>query len=321
MAVVAIGLAGASCGSNNSPGGGSLVGPDGGSADSGHPGLSNPPLMMPAVALGGGPAPSAGGQGQAGGLAHLVSGGGITIGPDFQAPAMPAGQSAPGGTMSLAASSLGADVSAAGSIAITGDVASGGSDSVRQIVAAGDIFVDGTLRGADLGGARQGLSLRASGTVYVSGNLDTSGAAGGGQAGGSLTIMAHQVIVSGKLTTAGGSGVSGGAAGALTISTTAGAYFGGTIDASGGDGQGAQNVSGGRGGDLSLQAAGDVLFAGSAAFHGGGRERAARDDRHDRAAGAQGRRRPGRGWRGRHGSARAPRRRPAGQRPGRHQRW
>ncbi len=214
------------------------------------------------VALEGGAATSVGGQAQAGGLAHLVSAGGITIGPDFQPSAMPASQSAPAGTSPLAAASLSADVNAPGSIAITGDVDSGGGDNVRSIVAAGDIFVDGTLRGADLGGARQGLSLKANGTVYVSGNLDTSGAAGAGQAGGPLTIIAQQLIVTGKVTTAGGSGVTGGAAGALTIDTIAGAYFGGTIDASGGDAYGAPNASAGRGGDLSLQAGGDVLFVG-----------------------------------------------------------
>jgi len=281
VAVVALGLAGVGCGSSHeTPGdagfggaGGHRPGTDGGvnPIDSGHPmtGVSNPPLTTPVVSLEGGAAPSAGGQAQAGGLVHLVSRGGITIGPDFQAPAMPASQPAPAGTAPLAASSLSADVNAPASIAIAGDVDSGGGDAVRQITAAGDIFVDGTLRGADLGGARQGLSLKATGTVYVSGNLDTSGAPGAGQAGGALSIVAQQLIVTGKITTAGGSGVTGGAAGALTITTAAGAYFGGTVDASGGDANGMQTVAAGRGGDLSLKAGGDVLFAGGASFHGG----------------------------------------------------
>ena len=93
--------------------------------------------------------------------------------------------------------------------------------------AAGDIFVDGTLRGADLGGARQGLTLKATETVYVSGRSGYQRHVGAGQAGGALTIIAHQLIVTGKITTAGGSGVAGGAAGALTIDTSGGAYFGG----------------------------------------------------------------------------------------------
>ena len=279
MAVIAIGLGGASCGSshNNSGGSGGGGGNQPGADASVNPidanhmpaGVSNPPLTTPAVALEGGAATSAGGQAQAGGLAHLVSGGGITIGPDFQAPAMPASQSAPAGTSPLDPSSLSADVNTPGSIAITGNVDSGGSDNLRSIVSAGDIFIDGTLRGADLGGARQGLSLKAAGTIYVSGDLDTSGAVGGGQAGGALTIIAQQLVVTGNITTAGGSGVTGGAAGALTIDTTGGAYFGGTLDASGGDAFGAPNVAAGRGGDFSLQAGGDVLFAGSASFHGG----------------------------------------------------
>ena len=103
----------------------------------------------------------------------------------------------------------------------------------------------------------------------MSGNLDTSGATGAGQAGGALTIIAQQLIVTGKITTAGGSGVAGGAAGALTIDTSGGAYFGGIVDASGGDANGMQSVTAGRGGDLSLKAGGDVLFAGGASFHGG----------------------------------------------------
>lgn len=282
MAVVAIGFGGTSCGSshNSSNGtggsggtGGTPTGADAGPSpiDASHmpAGVSNPPLATAAVALEGGAATSAGGQAQAGGLAHLLSGGGITIGPDFSAPAMPASQSAPAGTSPLDAASLGVDVNAPGSIAITGNVDSGGGDNVRSIVSGGDIFVDGTLRGADLGGARQGLSLKAAGTVYVSGDLDTSGAVGPGQAGGALTITARQLIVTGKITTAGGSGVTGGAAGALTIDTTGGAYFGGALDASGGDAYGAPSATAGRGGDLALQAGGDVLFAGSASFHGG----------------------------------------------------
>jgi hypothetical protein len=280
MAVVALGLAGADCGSSHNSsvsgvggagGSNQPVGDGGINSIDGHmiTGVSNPPLTTPAVALEGGAAPSMGGQAQAGGLVHLVSGGGITIGPDFQAPAMPASQTAPAGTAPLAASSLSADVNATGSIAITGGVESRGGDGVRQITAAGDIFVDGTLRGADLGGARQGLTLKANGTVYVSGNLDTSGTTGAGQAGGALTIIAQQLIVTGKIMTAGGSGVAGGAAGALTIDTSGGAYFGGVVDASGGDANGMQAVTAGRGGDLSLKAGGDVLFAGAASFHGG----------------------------------------------------
>ena len=152
-----------------------------------------------------------------GGTAHLVSSGGITVGPDFQPPGAPATASPPADAMALSSQSLGADVQAPGSVSIAGTVDSGGSDGVRQIVAGGDIFIGGTLRSAALGSGRQGLTLKAPmGTVYVSGALDTSGDAGAGQAGGSLTIIAQRLVVTGKLSTAGGTGVSGGAAGAIT---------------------------------------------------------------------------------------------------------
>lgn len=190
--------------------------------------------------MAGGSASSAGGQGKAGGTAHLVSGGGITIGPDFQPPAS-AMAAAPADAMAIASAGLTADVTASGAISISGSVAAGGSDGVRRIVAGGDIFVSGSMRAADLGGARQGLTLEApSGTIYVSGSIDTSGADGSGQAGGPLTLSAQRVVVAGKLLTAGGNA------------------------------SGAQAVTGGHGGDLSIQTSGDVVLTGIATLTGGG---------------------------------------------------
>jgi len=232
--MVAVGLlyvSSAGCGSSSGNSGGV------GSTTPGRGGSDPPP---PSVTMAGGSASSAGGQGKAGGAAHLVSGGGITIGPDFQAPAAAMAQ-APADAMAIATAGLTADVMASGAVSISGSVSSGGSDAVRQIVAGGDIFVNGTLRAADLGGARQGLTLKtSSGTIYVSGSIDTSGADGSGQAGGPLTLSAQRVVVGGKLLTAGGNA------------------------------NGAQNVTGGHGGDLTIQASGDVVLTGTAALTGGG---------------------------------------------------
>ena len=84
---------------------------------------------------------------------------------------------------------------------------------------AGDLFVTGSLRSADLGASRQGLVLSApAGTVYVTGTVDTSGADGAGQAGGPITINALRVVITGRLLSAGGdSEQTGGAGGAITI--------------------------------------------------------------------------------------------------------
>jgi hypothetical protein len=225
-------LSNAGCGSSAS----STSGVGSGSSMPG-PGGSDP--LQPSVTAQGGTASSAGGLGKSGGSAHLVSAGGITIGPDFQPPDATMA-SAPSDAMAVGASNLDADVNAPGAVSISGSVGSSGSDAVRQIVAGGDIFVSGTLRAADLGGSRQGLSLKTtSGTIYVSGSIDTSGDSGTGQAGGPLTLVAQRVVIAGKLVTAGGTGAAG------------------------------QAVTGGHGGDISIQATGDVVLTGTAALNGG----------------------------------------------------
>jgi hypothetical protein len=262
--MIAIGL-GAACG-----GGSRTSDPVIGKGDS-DPG-TNPPLAMPAVAFGGGPT-SAGGQGKAGGTAHLVSKGGITIGPDFQMPDM-SQAAAPGDAMMLGAGKLDADVNAPGAISIPGNVTAGGTDGVRQITAGGDIFVDGTLRAADLGAARQGLSLKApNGTVFVKGTIDTSGASGGGQSGGALTIVAQRLVVSGHLVTAGGDAhggmaTQGGRAGDLTIQMTADVALGGDVSVRGGGVSGGAQATGGDAGTVAIDAGGTVGV--SAKFDGRG---------------------------------------------------
>ena len=233
--------AGIGCGGG---GGGTGSGP--GSSTRG-PGMGDPPA--PSVTLQGGSATAAGGQGKTGGAAHLVSSGAITIGPDFQPPAA----SPPGNAMAVAASDLSSDVQAPGSVSISGTQSSGGTDAVRTITAGGDIFISGTLRGADLGGARQGLALKASGTVYVTGSIDTSGADGSGQGGGPVTIMAQQVIVSGKLLTHGGDGSStGGDGGSVTIDSSGTVAVTGTFDMRGGSATGGSAATGGAAGALKV---------------------------------------------------------------------
>jgi adhesin HecA-like repeat protein len=229
-----------------------------------------PPLPQPEVTFEGGSGMSAGGQGQPGGTVHLVSAGGLTIGPDFQAPAAPPSAAAGADAMVVGSGGLDADIDAPGSVSVPHMVASGGGDGVRHITSGGDLFVDGTIRTADLGGARQGLLLSApSGTVYVTGTVDTSGASGNGQAGGALTITARRLVVTGSLISAGGDGPAAGAAGAISVTTTDGAFLVGTVDASGGNANVAGVATAGNGGNVTVAAGGDVVFAGTTAARGG----------------------------------------------------
>ena len=232
--IAALGLltvGGAGCG-GSSAGPVTTVGPGG---DSGGTG----PLTQPSISVQGGSAPSVGGQGTAGGTVHMIATGALSLDPALPAPAASAVPAAPAGATAVATSALTADVNASGSVVIDGSVTSGATDPVRQITAGGDIFVSGSLRSADLGAARQGLTLNApGGTVYVSGTIDTSGE-GAGQAGGPLTIVAGRVIVVGKLTS------------------------------SGGDAQATAPSTGGHGGDLKLQATGDIAVGGTATVRGG----------------------------------------------------
>jgi hypothetical protein len=230
-----------------------------------------PPLAQPAITFQGGSATTAGGVGQAGGDVHLVSAGGVSIDPGFQVPAAPPVAAAPADATVVAAGGLVSDVTAAGSVSVPKNVTTGGTDPVRVVTAGGDIFIDGTLRTVDLGGARQGLTLNApSGTVYVTGSIDTSGASGAGQAGGALTINAHRLVVTGSLVTVGGGGSTAGSAGAITVKVADAAYFLGTVDAAGGDASSATANVAGHGGAFTVVAGGDVVVANSARLRGGG---------------------------------------------------
>jgi len=188
------------------------------------------------------------------------------------APAAPA----PADGTPVTAAELAADFSHGGTIRIDGTVTAGGADQVRTITAtSGDIVIAGTLSGADLGAATQGLSLNApAGTVYVSGTLSTAGTAaataGDGHAGGAITITALNIVITGSLTSAGGNGVStGGAAGAITLTSAGGIAASGEIDSLGGEARGDGAATGGNGGAIQLRAGGDVL-TGRVRLHGGG---------------------------------------------------
>jgi hypothetical protein len=280
-AAVAAGLAlmaggGVGCGNGGGAIGG-ITGTGGGPGNS-DGGTTTGPLHPPwtelasaVVSVQGGSASSPAGTAQAGGEVHLLAQTDVTIDPSAGTISAPDIPGAPGDAMAVQADALAADVTAPGSVKISGTQASGGGDAVRTITAGGDIFIEGTLRGADLGGARQGITLVAnSGTVYVSGAVDTSGDSGAGQAGGPITINARQVVVTGKLLSSGGDGpTSGGAAGAIKIVTTQAFTGTGTIEAFGGFAKGDGATTGGTAADLDLKAGGDVALGGTIRLRGG----------------------------------------------------
>src|SRR6185369_14798882 len=123
------------------------VGPDGAVA------APNLDLDAAVASLRGGSATGPGAQAQPGGVVHLLAQGDVTLDP-AQAGAVGAAAAipaAPGGTQAVASDALAADVNAPGSIVISGNASAGGGDAVRMITANGDIFIEGTLRAADLG--------------------------------------------------------------------------------------------------------------------------------------------------------------------------
>ncbi len=248
------------------------IGSSNGSGSDGGTSSSPWSALSPAqVSVQGGTALSAGGQGQNGGVVHLVSQGDTSFDPT-QAPAKPTIPPVPGGATAVAASALGADLSITGDAVVSADVTTSGSDAVRKISASGDLYVTATLQAGDLGAGRQGLDLEAGGTIYVSGAVDTSGASGSGEAGGALRLVANQVIVTGTLSSAGGDGTqSGGAAGALTVQTTGNVLLAGTILVRGGaaSGVGGGGAQGGAAATLTIDASGSVALGGTVDGRGG----------------------------------------------------
>ncbi len=237
----------------------------------GSSGTSSPwtALSAPEIALIGGASLSAGGVAHAGGALHLISRGGIDVDPAGTAPQGPAIPPAPATAQPVTASMLASDVSTSGAALLADAVQAGGPDAVRHLMAGGDVFVTGTLRSADLGSARQGFDIEAPGhTVYISGTIDVSGSSGQGQSAGALTIVADQVVLSGKILAGGAGGTASGSGGAVTIKTTSALWLSGSLDTSGGD-VAATGPNGAPGGSVTLTAGGDALVAGSINTRGG----------------------------------------------------
>jgi hypothetical protein len=242
-------------------GAGMTSGTDGGVSPSSNSGS--------AVNLQGGAAPSSGGRGQNGGLVHLVAQGDISFDATMAPPStmIPA---PPASAMAVTSSALASDVTITGDAVVAGGVSSGGSDPVRKLSASGDIYVTGTLQGADLGSARQGLDLEAGGNIYVSGSLDAGGAAGQGQAAGSIRLVAKSVVVTGQVTSAGGDGTSsGGNAGALTVQASGDVLFDGKVLLNGGAAAGSGSAQGGTGAKLTIDSNGSVALGGTVDAQGG----------------------------------------------------
>lgn len=204
-----------------------------------------PDLTGATASVGGGVAEGAAGFGTDAGAVKVTSRGEIVFDPSISGASGATPPPLPAGGESVTAANLEADLSRAGTIRIDGTLTAGGTDAVRTLTSSGgDIVITGTLRGADLGGSTQQLSLNApAGTVYVAGSVDTSGAAakasGSGDSGGAITIVARSIVVTGLL------------------------------DASGGEAQGDGAVTGGAAGEVRLNAPGDVWLA-RVRLHGGG---------------------------------------------------
>jgi len=246
---------------------GSHDGATGGATGTGGRG-SGPPawteLAAPMLTVDGGRAATGSGHGSAGGAIKIRVSGPATFDPALA----PASADAPAGAAAIGADALASDVNADGSIRISGIIIVPGGDAVRKIASTGDIYVDGTLRAADVAGTRQALSLSApNGTVFVSGAVDTSGDVNG-QTGGAIDITAKRVVVTGRLASAGGNdAVAPGGAGAVTITSATDVVLAGLVRLRGGAATG--NAAGGAAATLRIEAAGAVQLGGTIDGRGG----------------------------------------------------
>lgn len=196
---------------------------------------------------------AASGRASGGGAIHVVARGAVTLGASPTPP--PPVSTPPADAIAIDDAALGADVTVAGSVRLDGPLTAGGSAAVRQITSTGgDIFVSGTLRGGEVGGAARGLSLNApQGTVYVAGTIDTAGRSGG-QTGGTIVITGQRVVVLGSLSSNGADGDLGGWGGPITIAATDLVFVGGPVSLRGGVG----TTTAGSGGPLTIDASGAV---------------------------------------------------------------
>lgn len=242
-------------------------------------------LASKAISVEGGSARSPAGAGRDGGSITLISRGGIAVDAAAAPLAAPAVPTSATDEMLVTATELEADVTHNGTIRLRGMLRAGGADPVRTIRSlGGDIVIEGTLAGADLDAATQGLTLEAQGgSVFVAagGAIDTSGAAAAGakdgDAAGAITIVAQNVVVDGKLLASGEAHSAGGGGQGAAISIKASGVIaigangdGALVDTSGGDGRNADgDAVGGNAGNIALTANGDVLVGGRVLMRGG----------------------------------------------------
>ena len=170
---------------------------------------------------------------------------------------------------------LTADVALAGSGQITGTLTGSGA-ATRTITVAGDLRISGSLFSGQFGGTQINLVINAlSGTVYISGKVNGTSQDGvnDGNSGGSITITANQIVLTGRIeskgerNTAGAAG-DGGAVLLDTVNGNAGTdifVHGGTIDTTGGNG----TTAGGDGGPITLNSEDDIEVFSSLIAAGG----------------------------------------------------
>jgi len=235
-----------------SSGAAGVTGTAGAGGATGTGGAVNPPPAGAIWVVDGGDG-SGDGRAADGGTIHVVARGALTLG--ASAPALPVVPAPPGDAAVLDDAALATDVTVAGSVRLDGSLTAGGDGALRTITSmAGDIFVSGTLRGGDAGGASRGLTLQAPvGTVYVTGAIDAAGTATG-QAGGAIVISARRIVITGAVSASGADGEIGGDGAAVTLSASELLFLGAPVRAHGGAG----TTGGGRGGSVAIEGAGAV---------------------------------------------------------------
>jgi hypothetical protein len=169
-------------------------------------------LSGPGFDLSGGSATGPGGAGGDGGDFTARSDRAFTVSPG-SAPVPP---NPPSSSVLNTLRELSSDRSLSGTTEIEGKVADPGPGDVRSVtVDGGDLLVTGTLERTAPGA---GFSLSATGILHLTGSVRTTG--------GPVTLRASQIVISGTIETTGagvagdGSGVRGGAGGAITIESS-----------------------------------------------------------------------------------------------------
>src|SRR5262245_637512 len=136
-----------------------------------------------------------------------------------------------------------------GTVIVSGAVSLSAAASVTFRSDTGDLVISGILQTTDVG-KQADISLEApNGTVFVTGSVLATSADGTASAdqGGTVTITAARIVVTGTIKTQGEAGpATGGAAGAISMTSSTGpVIITGTLLAAGGTG-----TTGGKGGDV-----------------------------------------------------------------------